>query len=233
MTREDLLALATEFRDAAAADLAQAQTAADLHAATLRAHERLNALEAQLFADYSVKVDCKAGCGTCCFLGKIDARAHDVFALADWIEQNFTPEERLAVLARAQAHAAAVAGLTLEEHLRTVRACPMLRDMKCSAHPGRPSACRIGHSTKVSICERAYQNPEDLEAASGSHPETKLAMTVAADGTAFAFLEAGLDKNVYDLGSALAEALAGPEPLERWLRGDTAFSVSALAKQQR
>jgi Fe-S-cluster containining protein len=180
-----------------------------------------------------VKVDCKAGCGTCCFLGKIDARAHDIFALADWIERNFSAEDRATVLQRAQAHAAAVAGLTLEQHLRTVRACPVLRDMKCSAHPGRPSACRIGHSTKVSICERAYQNPDDLKAASGSHPETKLAMTVAADGTAFAFIEQGLDKNAYDLGSALAEALLSGEPLERWLRGEQAFSDTALAKQQR
>jgi hypothetical protein len=84
----------------------------------------------------------------------------------------------------------------------------------------------------VSICERAYQNPDDLKAASGSHAETKLAMTVAADGTAFAFLERGFDKNVYDLGSALAEALADHAPLERWLQGEPAFSRSALAKQQ-
>jgi Fe-S-cluster containining protein len=233
MTREELLALATAFRDSASEDLASAQTAEDAHRATLRAHQRLNQLEQQLFADYSVKVDCKAGCGTCCFLGKIDARAHDILALADWIDHNFTPEDRAGVLQRAQAHAAAVAGLTLEEHLRTVRACPVLRDMKCSAHPGRPSACRIGHSTNVSICQRAFENPDDLKAASGSHPETKLAMTVAADGTAFAFLERGFDKNVYDLGSALAEALADSTPLERWLRGEAAFSTAALAKQQR
>jgi Fe-S-cluster containining protein len=232
MTREDLIALATAFRDAATEDLASADSPEQVHRATLRAHQRLNQLEQQLFADYDVKVDCKAGCGTCCFLGKIDARAHDVLALADWINRNFTPEDRAGVLQRAQAHAAAVAGLTLEEHLRTVRACPVLRDMKCSAHPGRPSACRIGHSTNVSICERAYQNPDDLKAASGSHAETKLAMTVAADGTAFAFLERGFDKNVYDLGSALAEALADSAPLERWLRGEPAFSPSALAKQQ-
>lgn len=225
--------LATSFRDAAAEEIRDAQTADDLFAATLRAHERLNQLEAKVFADYKVKVDCKAGCGTCCFLGKIDARAHDIFTLANWIDQNFTPEQRSGVLQRAQAHAAAVSGLTLEEHLRTVRACPILQDMKCSAHPGRASACRIGHSTNVRICERAYANPEDLQAANATHPESKLAMTIAADGTAFAFLEAGFDKNVYDLGSALAEALASTEPLERWLQGEQAFSDSALAKQQR
>jgi Fe-S-cluster containining protein len=232
MTREDLLALATAFRDSAAEDLAGAETAEQIHQVTLRAHQRLNQLEQQVFAEYEVKVDCKAGCGTCCFLGKIDARAHDILALADWIDRHFTAEERAGVLQRAQAHATAVSGLTLEKHLRTVRACPVLRDMKCSAHPGRPSACRIGHSTNVHICERAYQNPDDLAAASGSHPESKLAMTVAADGTAFAFLESGFDKNVYDLGSALAEALADSAPHERWLRGEPAFSPDARAKQQ-
>jgi len=232
MTREDLLELATAFRDAAAADIETAETAEQFHSATLRAHTRLNQLETQLFADYEVRVDCKAGCGACCHLAKIDARAHEVFALADWIRKNFTPAECDAVLEHARAHAAAVAGLTLEQHLRTVRACPLLRDMKCSAHPARPGVCRIGHSQDVGICERAFQNPDDLAAKSGSHAETKLAMTVASDGSTFAFIEAGFDKTAYDLGSALAEALASPEPQERWLRGEPAFSESAKAKQE-
>ena len=231
-TREELLELATQFRDAAAAELAAAKTADALHAVTLHAHARLNELEAQLFAGHRVRVDCKAGCGTCCHLGKIDARAHEIFALADWITRNFSAEERCGVLARAQAHAAAIAPLTLEQHLRTVRACPLLRDMSCSAHPARPGVCRIGHSTDVRICERAFQNPDDLTAKGGSHAESKLAMTVASDGTSFAFLEAGLDKTVYDLGSALAEALGDPTAQERWLAGDRAFSKAAIAKQE-
>ena len=232
MTREELLELATKFRDAAAEDLKSAETAEDIHATTLRAHGRLNALETQLFAEHRVRVDCKAGCGTCCHLGKIDARAHEIFALADWIQRNFTAEQRDAVLERARSHAAAVAPLTLEEHLRTVRACPLLRDMNCSAHPARPGVCRIGHSTDVRICERAFQNPHDLAAKGGSHAESKLAMTVASDGTSFAFLEAGFDKTVYDLGSALAEALGDPAAQERWLAGERAFSKAAIAKQE-
>ena len=232
MTREELLELATRFRDAAAADLKLAETADDIHGVTLRAHVRLNELEARLFSANRVRVDCKAGCGTCCHLGKIDARAHEIFALADWITRHFSDEERKGVLNRARSHAAAVAPLTLEQHLRTVRACPLLRDMSCSAHPGRPGVCRIGHSTDVRICERAFQNPDDLAAKGGSHAETKLAMTVASDGTSFAFLEAGLDKTVYDLGSALAEALGDPSAQTRWLAGERAFSKSAIAKQE-
>ncbi len=231
-SREELLELATAFRDAAAAELKRAESADEVHAVTLGAHARLNALEAQLFAEHRVRVDCKAGCGTCCHLGKIDARAHEVFALADWITRNFSPEERDAVLGRARAHAAVVAPLTLEQHLRTVRACPLLRDMSCSAHPARPGVCRIGHSVDVRICERAFQNPDDLTAKGGSHAESKLAMTVASDGTSFAFLEAGLDKTVYDLGSALAEALGDPDAQPRWLAGERAFSTGAIAKQE-
>jgi len=232
MTREELLQLATSFRDTAAEELATAETADDIHATTLRAHERLNELETRLFAELRVRVDCKEGCGTCCHLGKIDARAHEVFALADWIQRNFTPEDRDAVLDRARAHAAAVAPLSLEEHLRTVRACPLLRDMRCSAHPARPGACRIGHSTDVRICERAFRNPDDLKAKGGSHAESKLAMTVASDGTSFAFLEAGFDKTAYDLGSALAEALSDDTALKRWLAGGRAFSDATIAKQE-
>ena len=232
MTREDLLQLATSFRDAAAEELKRAETTGEIHAATLRAQERLNKLEAQLFAEYKVRVDCKAGCGACCHLAKVDARAHEIFALADWIDRNFSPADRAAVLERARAHAAAVAPLTLEQHLRTVRACPLLRDMRCSAHAARPGVCRIGHSTDVRICERAFHNPDDLKAKSGSHAESKLAMTVASDGTSFAFLEAGFDKTAYDLGSALAEALGDPNALARWIAGERAFSNAAIAKQE-
>ena len=231
-SREELLELATAFRDAAAEELKRAETTDDIHAVTMRAHARLNVLETQLFTEHRVRVDCKAGCGTCCHLGKIDARAHEIFALADWITRSFSPEERDAVLERARAHATAVAPLTLEEHLRTVRACPLLRDMSCSAHAARPGVCRIGHSVDVRICERAFQNPNDLTAKGGSHAVSKLAMTVASDGTSFAFIEAGLDKTAYDLGSALAEALGDPSAQERWLAGGRAFSKSAIAKQE-
>ena len=231
-TREELLALAISFRDAAAEDLKKAETPDDIHATTLRAHARLNELETRLFSEHRVRVDCKAGCGTCCHLGKIDARAHEIFALADWIDRNFSPEERSALVGRARSHAETVAPLTLEQQLRTVRACPMLRDMHCSVHPARPGACRIGHSTDVRICERAFRNPDDLAAKGGSHAESKLAMTVANDGTAFAFIEAGLDKTAYDLGSALLEALTDPEAQRRWLAGGRAFSDAAVAKQE-
>ena len=233
MTPEELLALATSFRDAAAEDIAGAEIPAQLHSATFRAHGRLDELEKRLFAEYKVRVDCKAGCGTCCHLAKVDARAHEIFALADWINRNFSPVERAAVLTRARAHAAAIAPLTLEQHLRTVRVCPLLRDMRCSAHQARPGVCRIGHSTDVRICERAFQNPDDLKMKSGSHAESKLAMTVASDGTAFAFLEAGFDRTAYDLGSALAEALGDDTALERWLAGGRAFSDAAIAKQEK
>ena len=57
-------------------------------------------------------------------------------------------------------------------------------------------------------------------------------MTVASDGTSFAFLEAGFDKTAYDLGSALAEALGDPGALARWLAGEQAFSDAAIAKQE-
>lgn len=232
MSHEELLALATSFRDAAAEDLAGAESPEQMHAVTLRAHGRLDQLEKHLFAEHKVRVDCKAGCGTCCHLAKVDARAHEIFELADWIHRNFTPAERAAVLERARAHAAAVAPLTLEQHLRTVRACPLLRDMRCSAHAARPGVCRIGHSTDVRICERAFHNPDDLKAKGGSHAESKLAMTVASDGTSFAFIEAGFDKTAYDLGSALAEALGDPGARDRWLAGERAFSDTAIAKQE-
>jgi Fe-S-cluster containining protein len=232
MTREDLLHLATTFRDAAADDLGQVQQLADVYWATFRAHERLDHLEAELFRGLEVKVDCKAGCSACCHLAKIDARAHEIFALAAWITEKFSADERAALVARTKAHAEAVAPLTLAQHLRTVRACPMLVDAKCSVHPARPGVCRIGHSTDVSICQKAFENPNDLTARGGHNADVKASMTAAADGSTFAFIEAGMDKTTYDLSSALYEALGDPAAEARWLGGEQAFSDSAKAKQE-
>ncbi len=232
MTHDDLLHLATTFRDAAAGDLAQAQQLTDIYWATFRAHERLDDLEEQLRTGLNIQVDCKAGCSACCHLAKIDARAHEIFALAAWIAENFSAEDRASLIARAKAHAEAVAPLTLAAHLRTVRACPMLVDTKCSVHPARPGVCRIGHSTDVSICQRAFENPDDLKARGGHNADLKSSMTAAADGSTFAFIEAGMDKTTYDLSTALHEALTDPETLTRWLGGEQAFSDAAKAKQE-
>lgn len=232
MNREDLLHLATTFRDAAAGDLAQVEQLNDIHWATFRAHERLDSLELQLFEGLGVKVDCKAGCSACCHLAKIDARAHEIFALAAWIKENFPEPELAALVARAKAHAEAVSGLSLAEHLRAVRPCPMLLDNRCSVHPARPGVCRIGHSTDVSICQRAFENPNDLQARGGHNADVKASMTAAADGSTFAFIEAGMDKTTYDLSSALFEALSDPETVNRWIGGEQAFSDAAKAKQE-
>ncbi len=231
MTQDDLVALAHAFRDATTEDLSTAEAPADFHRATRRAQQRLDQLFTAMTEEGRVPVACRAGCSFCCYL-KVETRAHDVFALAAWIDEHFPPAERIALLERLRAHVARLDGLTIEQQISINFPCPLLRDGCCSAYAARPAACRVAHSTDVKPCEYAFQHSEDLDAPSGADEDVRLGMHVANDGVAWAFREAGYDEDLYHLSAALAEALTDPEAQPRWLARRAAFSSAALSRPE-
>lgn len=229
MTEEDLIDLATAFRDVTAEELATAEEPSEFYRVTRRAHLRIDQLVTAMTEDDQVPVACCAGCGYCCHL-KVETRAQDVLALAAWIDEHFSAEDRAALLAKAQAHAARLAGLTLEQQLRINFPCPALKDGSCSVYAGRPATCRIVHSTDVKPCIYAYEHPEDLDAKSGADIEMRVGLRVANDGVVFAFREAGYDTELYHLSTALTEAMTDPEAEPRWRAKQRTFSDAALAR---
>jgi Fe-S-cluster containining protein len=228
MTREDLIELATAFRDATAEEIAGAQKHEEFHRVTRRAQQRLDQLFSAMVEEGGVPIACRAGCSFCCHF-KVESRAPDVFALAAWVEANFTAPERAALLERLRAHAAKLEELSTEQQLRTNLACPLLREGRCSAYAARPAACRIAHSMNVQPCEYAYEHPEEIDAPSGADVEMRLALRVAHDGVAWAFRDAGFDDRPYRLSAALAEALTDPNAAARWLARERAFSPGAAS----
>lgn len=230
MTEEDLLALAEAFRDATAQDLANAAAPADFYRVARRAHQRLDQLFAALMAEGRPAAACSAGCSYCCHL-KVETRAHDIFALAAWVRENFSAEELDALLVRLQRHTARLAGLTVEQQLRLNNACPLLGpDGRCTAYAGRPATCRIVHSMDVKPCIYAFEHPEEINAPHGWDMELRLGQRVANDGVAFAFREAGYDTELYHLSAGLLEALTDSEAHGRWLQHEPAFSEAARSR---
>lgn len=229
MTQEELTDLAYAFRDATAEDLAGAQTAADFLRVTRRAHQRLDQAVTAFTAESPRPVACSKGCGYCCHL-KVETRAPDVLALAAWIDEHFSADERAGVLQRAQAHAARLAGKPLEQQLRVNFPCPLLREGSCSAYAGRPATCRIVHSADVKPCIYAFEHPEELDAPSGADVDLRVALRVANDGVVFAFQERGYDTELYHLSTALAEAMTDPQAETRWRARERVFSEAALSR---
>lgn len=233
MTQEDLIALAEAFRDATAEDLSGAAAPADFHRAARRAQQRLDQLFASMMEDEDrLPVACSAGCSWCCHL-KVETRAHDIFALAAWVRENFAPDALEALLGRLRAHAGRLAGLSVEQQLRINNPCPLLGpDGRCTAYAGRPATCRIVHSADVKPCIYAYEHPEELDAPSGWDMDLRLGQRVANDGVAFAFHEAGYDTQLYHLSAGLLEALTDPDTHTRWMARQPAFSPPALSRPE-
>jgi len=161
----------------------------------------------------------------------VETRAHDIFALAGWVQEHFAAEDLAALIERLRVHAGRLAGRSVEQQLRMNNPCPLLGpDGRCTAYAGRPATCRIVHSMDVKPCIYAFEHPEELDAPNGWDMDLRLGQRVANDGVAFAFREAGYDIELYHLSAGLLEALTVPESFSRWLAKEPAFSPAALSR---
>lgn len=205
-----------------AADLARAQSPADFHHALRAALGRVDQLGAQTVAASGVKLACCAGCGLCCTL-RVDVFAHEVFLVADHIRTHFSAAERAALTVRLAAHAEKVRPLTPFEHATQNVTCPLLRDSRCSVYAARPHTCRRHHSQDFAACQFTYDHPTDLDFP-GAHDRALFrTLTEAMRQGAEVYAQLGYDATIYELGTALAEALASPASWRRWRAQKKAF----------
>jgi Fe-S-cluster containining protein len=165
---------------------------------------------------------CRAGCVWCCYF-TVDVRAAEVFAILDFVEQSFTPEEKAGVFAEVQANSRLIKQLGEGERITRNLKCAFLRDARCSIYAARPQSCRNYHATNVAGCQKSYEEPENLDIdpdfaagvfqAGGAHVE-------AVNG---AMRDAGYDVSAYELNCALDAALTQPDAREQFERGLTPF----------
>ena len=182
-----------------------------------------DALNDHSIQDRQVQLACRAGCSLCCSL-RVDVFAHEVFLLAHHILHRFSPTELSALLDRLQTHVDAVLPLTPFEHATTNIRCPLLRDDGCcSVYEARPHACRRHHSRDLAACQYTYDHPTDLTTPAAHDRDLYRQLTEAMVQGAETYEALGFDTTVYQLGTALAEALSDPSCWGRWRRGGPAF----------
>jgi len=210
-----------------AEDLSGAKSAEDFHGALRRALGAYDALNTARVEESGVTLVCRAGCSLCCWL-RVDVYAPEVFLIADALRTELSPVELLRLRERLAAHAGVVTRLTVMEHATRNVACPLSREGWCSIYAVRPHTCRRHHSRDLAACQFTFDHPEDLEFP-GAHSRVLFEELTEAMGLHAAVYEyLGYDATIYELGSALEEALADAGCWRRWQRKKKAFRRASV-----
>ena len=204
------------------ADIDRALAPEDFDAAARSALAAFDDLNAGIIAERKVALACGAGCAVCCSL-RVDVLAHEVFLIADHIRREFTAEETDGLQQRLTSHAEAVLPLTPREHATRNVTCPLLQDARCSIYEVRPHACRRHHSQALAACQYTYDHPEDLETPAAHDRELFRTLTAAMRENIAAYAGLGFDTTIYELGTALQEALDDPAARQHWRNRHEAF----------
>lgn len=202
----------------------------DPQAAVLRFYDRHDAAIAAAMRATPQKAACRSGCAACCYY-KVEARAVEVLAIRDFVAARFTPAQRAALEARVEHNVAEAAHWSHVDHLTRDQRCPLLVDDACSIYPVRPANCRSYHSTDVAACQALSRQPDDLSMRVPYIDAVFETATASVAGFAQAMQHARLDVTLYDLGSALREALrddGADAPIARILAGEPAFLTAKV-----
>jgi len=174
------------------------------------------------------RLACREGCSLCCRSLRVDLFAHEVFLIAHHIRSHFSAEEISDLLTRLAEHAALVLPLTPFDHATRNVPCPLLKNDRCSVYPARPHSCRRHHSLDFAACQFTYDHPTDLEAPAAHDRDLFRALTGAMQANVDAYADAGFDYSIYELGTALHEALTDESAWTRWLNHEPAFQHASI-----
>jgi Fe-S-cluster containining protein len=201
---------------------AQLKSSKDTHKALIKSYERYDNLIATSFEEATSKIACKAGCAFCCYY-KVEARAHEVLVIKDYMSRHFSADKMAAVLEQAANNATIIRTLTPRQHLTTNLKCALLENNQCSIYPVRPFRCRNFHSTDAQACEQSFNNPADMEISTEMIEEVAILADAHTQGFEAAVEQTGRDNRVYDFNTALVEVFNDGQVLKRYQRGKKTF----------
>lgn len=203
-------------------DIARSLSPEEFDQAVGRSLAAFDALNEEIIEQNGAKLDCCAGCSVCCSL-RVEVFAHEVFLLARHIRSHFTEDELLRLIGRLAAHAEKVLPLTVFEHATQNIVCPLLQNGRCSIYAVRPQSCRRHHSRDLAACQFTFDHPDDLEFPGAHDRDLFRTLTGAMQQNIDAYAELGFDHTIYELGTALLEALEDAASWQRWRHYDQAF----------
>lgn len=219
--------MASEFIEQLARDLEAALTPDDFDRAQRGCQAAVEELNAGALAESGATLACRAGCSLCCSL-RVDVFAHEIFVIARFVRAHFSEAEIDRLLGDLAAHSARVRPLTPFQHATSNNPCALLRDGRCSVYEVRPLSCRRHHSTDFAACQFAYDHPADLDFPAAHVRELYHQASGTMQEVSVLYSEFAFDQTIYELGTALAEALRAPESWQRWLEAEQAFVEASI-----
>ena len=167
-------------------------------------------------------LDCRAGCTWCCHFS-VDVRAVEVFGALEFVERNFTDEQKARVRAEIAVNSDVLRHLgEIERMTRNVK-CPFLDGGRCSIYAVRPQTCRNYHATDVTGCRQSFEQPENLDIDPDFAPWVYQAGSAHVDAFSTALRDSGYDVNAYELNGAFDAALSDPGAAARFRAGAAPF----------
>lgn len=217
----------TDYEIAEVARMEFAQAMADLakipsQESLVRFYTRHDKRILDAIALSAVKPACRSGCSYCCYY-KVEARAVEVFAIAEYVKRQFTSQRLSQALKQAERNIEEVEGLSYKQHMATNQRCPFLVEDQCAIYPVRPSKCRNFHASILARCKESFEKPTDLTIPNSFVAEVFIASQGGSEGFEKAVEVSGFDHRMYDMNSAFVEAIQNPKCFKRFKDRKKAF----------
>ena len=166
-------------------------------------------------------IACRPGCDHCCYR-VVQATLPEIARAADYIDKNFTEEQKAGLKKRLYEYERKVAP-NFGTNLHQLRpACPLLVDGLCSAYDARPFFCRGMNSHFAVKCKEWKEHPNrsvriPLVAANLD------AVEAVNGGLQSAIAQNHLSTRMNDFGRGLRTAVEDPEAVMNWHKGGLDF----------
>ncbi|MFW2372980.1 MAG: hypothetical protein ACN4GM_07645 [Gammaproteobacteria bacterium] len=193
------------------------------HAALTNFYARHDRRIEQITAGTNQPKACTKGCSYCCHF-KVIADAVEIFSMVEYIKSELDLQQIEEIIESAKQNMEQAKALNHEEQATINQKCPLLIDNVCLVYPARSIKCRNFHATDTNNCRASYENPKDLTILNNNIPDLYIAATGSSDGFMAALHAQGYDDRIYDLGSALIEALENTDCKRRYDAGKRAFT---------
>lgn len=175
----------------------------------------------------SPEIACRKGCSYCCGT-QIMATIPEILRMAKWINENFSAEQIAALRARLAEFNPKVLAIKASGEPRPPMDCPILVEGSCSAHPGRPIACRAANSVNVDACIAAREHWDDDSYDIPLVGQPFYAGKAMTKGLRVAMEDRGLNSPIVDMPVALEIALDNPSAGDQFLAGEPVFDIAVL-----
>jgi Fe-S-cluster containining protein len=167
-------------------------------------------------------IACQAGCHFCCF-NQVEVTPLEALGIGYQVAQNFSPEERDALMAGVSRFLGLKAGKSKAKlaGLRQQFPCPLLAGGRCSIYAVRPLVCRAMHTFDARACEAELRGGKLGPAEYYAH-RYEFVWSLSS-GVQNGCRELGCQTGILNLTRALQDFFRRPDPIERWLSGEAVF----------